>query len=138
MNKKIIILTIGLLLISGCGAKNEAGPSAEVNTGTNTKSMETNNPLVINSGGKNFELKDLFKEYSGAIIKTNMGDIKVKFYGGESPLTVNNFLNFCKKVAGCAGKSSRGVEALAVFLRCFFTRAIDYIIYYHHGNSSLF
>ena len=58
--------------------------------------METNNPLVINSGGKNFELKDLFKEYSGAIIKTNMGDIKVKFYGGESPLTVNNFLNLAQ------------------------------------------
>jgi cyclophilin family peptidyl-prolyl cis-trans isomerase len=92
-----LILTIGLLLISGCGAKNEAAPSKEVNTGSDKKSMETNNPLVISSGGKNLELKDLFKEYSGAIIKTNLGDIKVKFYGDESPLTVNNFLNLAQE-----------------------------------------
>jgi cyclophilin family peptidyl-prolyl cis-trans isomerase len=96
MNKKIIILTIGLLLISGCGAKNEVTPIKDVNNDSDKKSMETTNPLTINFGGKPFELKDLFKEYSGAIIKTNMGDIKVKFYGNESPLTVNNFLNLAQ------------------------------------------
>ncbi|MCG2695473.1 peptidylprolyl isomerase [Candidatus Parcubacteria bacterium] len=29
-------------------------------------------------------------------MKTNFGDIKVEFYGQESPLTVNNFLNLAK------------------------------------------
>ena len=35
---------------------------------------------------------DAFKDYSGAIIKTNQGNIEVKFYP-ESPITVNNFMN---------------------------------------------
>ena len=40
--------------------------------------------------------KDLFKEYSRAIIKTSEGDITVKFYS-ETPVTVNNFLNLAQK-----------------------------------------
>lgn len=39
---------------------------------------------------------DLTKEYSQAIIKTSLGDITVKFYNAESPITVNNFLNLAK------------------------------------------
>lgn len=39
---------------------------------------------------------DLTKEYSQAIIKTSLGDITVKFYNTESPITVNNFLNLAK------------------------------------------
>ena len=35
---------------------------------------------------------DLVSQYSGALIKTNMGDIKVEFYK-ESPMTVNNFMH---------------------------------------------
>lgn len=35
---------------------------------------------------------NLVSEYSGAIIKTNQGDIKVSFYNNDSPVTVNNFL----------------------------------------------
>ncbi|MEI6835856.1 MAG: peptidylprolyl isomerase [Candidatus Falkowbacteria bacterium] len=38
---------------------------------------------------------DLFKDYSAAIIKTNEGNIEVKFYP-ESPITVNNFMNLAK------------------------------------------
>lgn len=38
---------------------------------------------------------DLFKDYSGAIIKTSAGDIEIKFYA-ESPITVNNFMNLAK------------------------------------------
>ncbi|OGY42258.1 MAG: hypothetical protein A2Y82_00565 [Candidatus Buchananbacteria bacterium RBG_13_36_9] len=41
--------------------------------------------------------EDLLGQYNGAILKTNLGDIKVKFYNSESPLTVNNFLNLAKK-----------------------------------------
>ena len=39
--------------------------------------------------------QDLFKDYSKAIIKTNQGNIEVKFYP-ESPITVNNFMNLAK------------------------------------------
>jgi len=35
---------------------------------------------------------DYVEKYDGAIIKTNYGDIKVKFYNQNSPVTVNNFL----------------------------------------------
>jgi cyclophilin family peptidyl-prolyl cis-trans isomerase len=38
---------------------------------------------------------DLFKDYSGAIIKTSEGNVEVKFYP-ESPITVNNFMNLAK------------------------------------------
>ncbi|MFH1822403.1 MAG: peptidylprolyl isomerase [Patescibacteria group bacterium] len=42
-------------------------------------------------------LEPLADQFNQAIIKTNFGDIKVEFYGNESPLTVNNFLNLAKK-----------------------------------------
>ncbi len=43
------------------------------------------------------DFEDFFSQgYSQALIKTNLGDIKVRFYGNESPNTVNNFLNLAK------------------------------------------
>lgn len=41
--------------------------------------------------------KDLAKEYTKAVIKTNKGDITVELYGDESPITVNNFLNLAEQ-----------------------------------------
>lgn len=41
-------------------------------------------------------LEDLAAQYDSAIIKTNFGDISVKFYAQESPITVNNFMNLAK------------------------------------------
>lgn len=40
---------------------------------------------------------DLAKVYSQAILKTNFGDIKVRFYGADSPITVNNFMSLAEK-----------------------------------------
>jgi cyclophilin family peptidyl-prolyl cis-trans isomerase len=40
--------------------------------------------------------EDLTKTYSQAIIKTSLGDITLKFYASDSPMTVNNFLNLAK------------------------------------------
>lgn len=42
-------------------------------------------------------LENLAELVDGAIIKTNFGDITVKFYAKESPLTVNSFLNLAAK-----------------------------------------
>lgn len=42
------------------------------------------------------QLENLTTEFKGAIIKTNFGEITVKFYAEESPVTVNNFLNLAK------------------------------------------
>lgn len=40
---------------------------------------------------------DLAATYTSAAIVTNLGTIKVKFYGDDSPVTVNNFLNLAQK-----------------------------------------
>ncbi|PIP34659.1 peptidylprolyl isomerase [Candidatus Falkowbacteria bacterium CG23_combo_of_CG06-09_8_20_14_all_41_10] len=37
--------------------------------------------------------EDLYQKYKEAIVKTNYGDITVEFYGDDSPITVNNFMN---------------------------------------------
>ncbi len=55
----------------------------------------------INTSNKNMTVdpktfENLSGIYSGAIIKTSLGDIKVKFYAVDSPNTVNNFLNLAK------------------------------------------
>lgn len=42
------------------------------------------------------EQNDLAKQYSQAILKTSLGDITVKFYAAESPVTVNNFLKLAQ------------------------------------------
>jgi cyclophilin family peptidyl-prolyl cis-trans isomerase len=41
--------------------------------------------------------KDLCQQYKHAVIKTNMGSIKVEFYCDDSPITVNNFMNLAQK-----------------------------------------
>jgi cyclophilin family peptidyl-prolyl cis-trans isomerase len=42
------------------------------------------------------QLENLAAQFDSAIIKTNLGDISVKFYAAESPITVNNFMNLAK------------------------------------------
>lgn len=69
--RKLFILIPLLLLISGC-------------------SMSKNETQEITKD-------DLVKVYSQAILKTNFGDIKVKFYGADSPITVNNFMSLAEK-----------------------------------------
>jgi len=43
------------------------------------------------------QLEPLSEQYNQAVIKTNLGDIKVEFYIKDASLTVNNFLNLAKK-----------------------------------------
>jgi len=63
---------------------------------TQKEDTQKDSSLIINSGGKEIVLEDLASKYSSAILKTNFGNIKIKFYGEESPLTVNNFLNLAQ------------------------------------------
>jgi|SRR3989338_5224894 len=48
------------------------------------------------AGASQKQLANLATEFSGAIIKTNLGDITVKFYAAEASITVNNFLNLAQ------------------------------------------
>jgi cyclophilin family peptidyl-prolyl cis-trans isomerase len=87
--KTIFILALAVLL-TGCQSKQTV-----INTNMNINSNNQENTLqaIYDKLG----LEDLLNQYNGAIIKTNYGDIKVKFYNDDSPLTVNNFLNLAKK-----------------------------------------
>jgi cyclophilin family peptidyl-prolyl cis-trans isomerase len=40
--------------------------------------------------------EDLYAKHEKVVIKTNYGEITVEFYGKDSPITVNNFLNLAK------------------------------------------
>lgn len=69
------------------GQSDQSDQSNELNNQTN------NNPMTITNPDKQ---TDLTKQYSQAVLKTNYGAITVKFYGSDSPVTVNNFLNLAK------------------------------------------
>jgi len=51
--------------------------------------IQTTMPVIDNQ-------TNLLKEYSGALIKTSLGNITVKFYNTGAPLAVNNFLTLAK------------------------------------------
>jgi len=84
MQKIFPLLILTLLVAVGCG-------STEVPTSSSENTINKNTMTIDQA---NFE--DLVKEYSRAVLKTNLGDIEVEFYGTESPKTVNNFLNLAK------------------------------------------
>ncbi len=121
--KKILTITLVLaiaLTLSACGTEKQEDLSENVNETANDSLIQT--PVVPltqksnsinqieltptdNTGASSIatnnmertlkDQKDLFKDYSGAIIKTNQGNIEVKFYP-ESPITVNNFMNLAQ------------------------------------------
>jgi len=101
--KKLFIIPAVLLLVTGCSSKpqtpsfsdqlkNESGQSAEPQQQI-TNDMQNQNQRVVS--GKP-QAEDLAKEYRSVVLKTNLGDIKVEFFGTDSPKTVNNFLTLAK------------------------------------------
>lgn len=98
--KKILIIILTVFLVVGL--------SACTNNETNNNESTNNNGLLnpissdldpsnqVNNMRTLPNQTDLAKEYSQAVIKTNLGDITVKFYDDVSPATVNNFLNLAQ------------------------------------------
>lgn len=92
--KKLLPVLICLLVLTGCTQTKKI-----TNYSTPEKAAQPSTSEITNQTPMTppTELKeDLSKEYGGAILKTNYGDIEVAFYP-ESPLTVNNFLNLAKE-----------------------------------------
>ncbi len=92
--KKIIFPLLLVVLLAGCGEKsdtyyygNDTKPSKPA-ASDNSKKTTMTVPSQIN--------QELVKEYSGATLVTNYGDIEVEFYP-ESPVTVSNFLTLAQK-----------------------------------------
>lgn len=111
---KIIILTLGILFLAGCSGQSDTPKEAEkkpepgylqgmvdidkkaqsdIQKATDAENKKLNETLkkgdVNNNNANNM---DYVKKYTGAVLKTSMGDIKVKFYNDNTPVTVNNFL----------------------------------------------
>ncbi len=89
--KKFLFLLATMMLLAGCSEQKLA--QSEENKATAPQQKNMNNG--VNKADPN-SFEDLTKEYKGAILKTDQGDIEVDFYVSESPMTVNNFLNLSK------------------------------------------
>lgn len=98
--KKIYCLLTATLLLAGCGLKDQTIPTEQKLTAEEMAQeiINTNNtPTIMNTENSINNQADLVSQYSQAILKTNLGDIQVSFYGTDSPKTVNNFLNLAQQ-----------------------------------------
>lgn len=89
-----------VLLLAGCGVKDQTAPAETKLTVDQIaeKPINTNNlTTTMNTANSIDNQADLVSQYSQAILKTNLGDIQISFYGTDSPKTVNNFLNLAQQ-----------------------------------------
>lgn len=119
MSKKILFfssLVFLIVILAGCNGIGEAKKTVEqpiegasnyapqmvdlkqkaqndVNNAVNQENANINNTLNEND----MENEDLAKKYSMAVLKTSLGDIKVKFDPANAPNTVNNFLKLASQ-----------------------------------------
>lgn len=97
--KKIFSFLFLAFLIAGCSNNQIESPvdaDKSVAKNSNINNMSSTNVNQKKQTTIQDGFKDLVSEYSQAIIKTNFGDVKVKFYSDDSPKTVNNFLNLAE------------------------------------------
>ena len=97
--KKIYYLLAAILLLAGCGLKNQTIPTEQKLSAEPTAKeiINDNNIPTMNNENSIDNQADLVSQYSQAILKTNLGDIKVALYSADSPKTVNNFLNLAEQ-----------------------------------------
>jgi len=108
---KLVILSLTILFLAGCSGGNQSDSpkndtqqkqdvgymqgmvdinkkaQSDIQNATNAENSRLKDTL--NNNDTNM---DLAKQYSQAIITTNLGKIQVKFYSADAPVTVNNFL----------------------------------------------
>ncbi len=110
---KIFVIVLAVLALSGCSAADKAGREQkkaaeedylpqqvnlyqgmkeDIQKATDQENKKINEALEESGLKDNKNSMDYAKQYSQAVITTSLGKIKVKFYGADSPNTVNNFL----------------------------------------------
>ncbi|MDP3837036.1 MAG: peptidylprolyl isomerase [bacterium] len=108
VNDNVDLFDEGATPIATTGNGSSTEPDKKLNLGDLSveKAPDNNNNMTSNEQAEFTEAlsskvlppdkqADLVSQYSGALIKTNMGDIKVEFYK-ESPMTVNNFMHLAQ------------------------------------------
>ncbi len=103
--KKIFLFLFIVIFVSGCHfgesefleekLLKESKPTCN-DVGENSSSSVNISPKQKVQKINRDSFDNLIGKYAGAIIKTNMGDIKIKFYENDAPTTVNNFLNLAQ------------------------------------------
>jgi len=120
MTKKIIIIFVTIIIVSGCTLNNNSAVRSTIINGQdklsevnfkegeilakinqlNNRNMQTNQQASQPKDSnvtRDMGLENLSATYDQALMRTSLGNIKLQFYANESPLTVNNFLNLVKK-----------------------------------------
>lgn len=118
MRYKIWVIIVGSLVLAGCGTLSSNDAILKEKTAESEKKQDSGyisnlldtkeqaNQNIQNSMDKentrlnetlDEETADYAKKYTAAVLETNWGKIKVKFYNAESPKTVNNFLQLADK-----------------------------------------
>jgi cyclophilin family peptidyl-prolyl cis-trans isomerase len=93
MKTKLVLLSTAALLLSGCSSPGQMEPvKNEIKTVPKEEAKQVQSTPSINTN-----TMDYAKQYSQAIITTNLGKITVKFYSADSPATVNNFLKLASE-----------------------------------------
>lgn len=86
MKIKILLAVVAIVFLAGCSGDNWQAEE------TKEKPKEAASQKITNNNSKSMENLEYIKQYTGAVLKTNLGDIKVEFYNDATPVTVNNFL----------------------------------------------
>ena len=81
-NKKILLLSVGLLVASIVGLSFMKGSTINTNNLINTDTMQFTKPESVLEKGIDYKV----------ILKTSVGDITVDLFENETPDTVNSFL----------------------------------------------
>ncbi|HTX87016.1 MAG TPA: peptidylprolyl isomerase [Candidatus Nanoarchaeia archaeon] len=105
MKAKILFISlVGMFALSGCASNSAVSVKlqpqpvrqAARQTDSQTSNQANQNQMSIATSSAfvpGATDQKLLAEYDGAILRTNFGDIEVKFYNDEAPVTVTNFLH---------------------------------------------
>jgi len=100
----LFAIFLAIFFLTGCSDTGQKDVFSSVKDKSNLKiNSETNQSAkntaenktadnLKNNQTTNMDNSELVKKYGAALIKTNFGNIKVKFYNADSPITVGNFL----------------------------------------------
>ena len=101
--KQVLFIVVFSIVALGAGcseqeiqSKPATGSVETPDTAIELKKPNSNTEITMEDSQLPTDYQDLVSQYNRAKIKTNQGDITVEFYGDDSSVTVNNFLNLAQ------------------------------------------